>query len=241
MNVRLKRPATKGKKTLIVLLLMAALSQAYGQEGQVPFDVSASIDWQRAQINTQASFDLAQAGLRLPSGRLMGEEILNEAYPRLLRPYLLSLRVDSNATIGNLVDRGDLALKELDTLCLGAKKTPPSLTADLAGMIGRYTLLMGQISAALTRHRQAIKPARPLLPAQTADYTGIIIIADKELPIHGRNTRALVEPCLFPKIWDTNMNLIYERNMNEPRRTGEVFMVRYAVTEDIFRPTPSGL
>ena len=240
MNVKLKGPSGKGKKSIFAFLLLLVLSQVYGQEG-IRFDVSASVDWLSARLNAQAGFDLAQAGIRLPAGRLMGEEILNEAYPRLLRPYLLSLRVDSDTTIRDLIERGELSLEDLDTLSLGAGKTPPSLSVDLSGMIGRYTVLMEKISALLTRHRRAIEPARPLHPAQTADYTGIIIIANEELPIHGRAVRALPEPCLFPKIWDTNMNLVYERQMKDPAAKEGALMIRYAETESIFRPTPSGL
>jgi hypothetical protein len=82
-----------------------------------------------------------------------------------------------------------------------------------------------------------------LLPSPAADYTGIIIIADMALPIHGRNTSAFVSPCLFPKIWDTEMNLIYERNLTDPAITGsgERPIVHYAKREDIFRPNPSGI
>lgn len=232
----MKRPAT-GKSTCIAILFLVVLIPAFGQDNQIRFDVSGSIDWARGELYTQASFDLAQAGLKLPSGRFMGEETLREASPRLIRPYLLALRVDSGSTIADLIDRGELSLGELDGLSLETGKTPPSLSADLTRMIGRYTVLIEQISALLARHRQAAEPGRPLVPVQAADYTGIIIIADEELPIHGRNTWALAAPCLFPKIWDTSMNLVYERNMTQPG-TPEV---RYSSTDSIFRPTPSGL
>ena len=226
--------------TFIMFLICVFPFPAWGQDGQIRFDVSASVDWRRGELNAQVRFDLAQAGLKLPSGRLLGEEILQRSYPRLLRPHLLSLRVDSNSTMETLVNRGELSLEDLDSLSLEARKTPPSLSVDLAGMIGRYTVFMERINGLLMKHRRAAEPVRPLLPVQAMDYTGIIIIADGELPIRGRNTRAFVEPCLFPKIWDTNMNLVYERNMKEPSGDGAL-IVRYTVPENIFRPTPSGL
>jgi hypothetical protein len=108
-------------------------------------------------------------------------------------------------------------------------------------MTGRYTMLMDRISALFTRHRQPIQPPRPLIRAQSADYSGIIIIADGELPVHGRRGQALVEPCIFPKIWDTEMNLVYERNMLNPDSVTGNRMVRYTARESIFRPSPSGL
>jgi hypothetical protein len=88
-------------------------------------------------------------------------------------------------------------------------------------------------------HRRAAEIPPPLIPSPAADYTGIIVIADIELPVHGRNTGALVQPCLFPKIWDTEMNLLYERNMTDP--SGGRPVVRYIRAERIFLPTPSGI
>ena len=223
-------------------MLMLVLFPAFGQEDQIPFDVSASVDWSRGELNAQASFSLAQAGLKLPAGRYRGEEILDDAYPGLLRPRLLALRVDSNSTVGDLLDRGELSLEDLDTLSRAALKTPPSLSADLARMVGRYTVPMERISALLSRGQgRETEAAGPLIPVRAADYTGIIIIADEALPVHGRNTRALAEPCLFPKIWDTDMELIYERNMISPASREGSLMARYIVSGNIFRPTPSGL
>jgi len=224
---------------LMFLFLPAFSFQAWGQQSQVDFNISSSIDWVRGELNSELSFELAQAGIKLPTGRLIGEDILKDAYPRFLRSSILSIKVDSNSTVRNLVDRGELSLERLDILSKEAGKIPPSLSADLTRMTGRYKFSMESAGNLLTLHRRAVEPEKPMLPVMAADYTGIIIIADEELPVHGRRIQAIPEPCLFPKIWDTNMNLIYERNMYEPGR--QKGMVRYVLRESIMRPTPSGL
>jgi len=229
------------KKPELLLIIVLFVLGAAGTEAQVHFDVSSSIDWMVRELDTKASFDLALAGIRLPTGRSTGEEILRQAYARLIRDNLLPIRVDSNSTIQDLVNRGEIGLGELDLLCREAEKTPPSLSTDLSQMTGRYKVFMEKISARLMSHRHMVEPPRPLIPARTAEYTGIIIIANEELPIHGRMSRALVVPCLFPKIWDTSMELIYERFMFDPGIKEENLMVRYTTQENIFRSTPSGL
>ena len=214
---------------------------SYGEESLNLFDVSCSIDWVRGELIAQANYDLVQAGIRLLTGRFLAEETLREAYPQLLRPYLLSIRVDSNSTIEKLVEQGELSLEDLDNLCREAGVITPNLSSDLRRMTGLFTLPTGKIGALLARQSRPMAPSSPLIPVQTADYTGIIIIADRELPIRGRRAEALVEPCLFPKIWDTNMNLIYDKAMVERSRQENNLMIRYAASESIFRPTPSGL
>jgi hypothetical protein len=224
---------------VLAFVLTLSANLVWGQD--VSFEDSHSIDWIRGEMYSQASFNLADAGIRLPTGRFLGEDILREAFPGLLRPFLLSIRFDSNSTIRDIMERGEVSMEELDTLCLEAKKVPPSLSADLTRMTSRYTIFLQKIGALLSRHRRTLEPAKPLIPAPTTDYTGIIIIADKELPIHGRRTQAMLEPCLFPKIWDTDMTLVYERNMFAPEIKEERLMARYTIPESIFRPTPSGL
>lgn len=192
-------------------------------------------------MNAVLSLDLKSSGIRLPTERIRGEEILIDEYPRLIRPYILSLRADSSSTVEDYIRRGELKLNDLDNLLLEAQKIPPSLSADLSFITGRYILNLKDISSLLMQKPGRMNIPRPLLPAPTVDYTGVIIIADKELPIHGRNSSAMVRPCLFPKIWDTGMQEIYTRNMLDLSGPSGSVMVRYGDAEKIFRPTPSGL
>ena len=226
---------------ICALALLFLTASAWGQESRLNFDISHSINWTSKEVSSEVSFNLAGAGLRLPTGRFRAEEILREAHPRFIRNFLLSVNVDSNSTVRDMLDRGEITFAELDAISMGARKIPPSLSPDFSNMTGRYTVAIEKLSALLIRHRRAVSPTAPLLPTPTTDYTGIIIIADNALPIQGRMGQALLQPCLFPKVWDTDMNLIYERNMFDPRLGEERLMVSYAVPESIFRPTPSGL
>jgi hypothetical protein len=228
-------------RILRIFLVLLILSPLRAQESQDRFSSSCSVNWAKGEINAQVHFNLASEGIKLPVGRFMAEEILDESYPALLRPYLFPLKVDSSSTVHSLIGNGELSLDDLDTISSGAVKIPPNISTDFTRMTGRYTVFTEKFSAFLLRHRIAREPSKPLIPSSTAEYTGIIIIAEQELPVRGRRARVLAEPCLFPKIWDTNMELIYERTMFKSGREAGNRMVRYALPESIFRPTPSGL
>ena len=227
-----------GKTTILSLFAVTFITGAlWGQSNRIRFASSGSVDWEQKELSIQVSFDLAEAGIKLPAGRFMGEEILNESFPRLLRSCLLSTKLDSSSTIQSLVNSGSITLESLDRICAEAKKTT-SLSADLSRMTGRYTISLGKVTSPLLRQARPNEALRPLVPVQTADYTGIIIVISDELPVRGRQSQALAEPCLFPKIWDTEMNLVYEPNMFEGR---DKPMVAYTAPENIFHATPSGL
>ncbi|MDR2534552.1 MAG: polymerase [Treponema sp.] len=206
---------------------------------QTKIDIVGSIEWEQMEIKASVMVNLASVGIRLPAGRIHGEEIISDEYPHLVRPLLLSIPVDSSSTLGDLLNRGEFTLLGTDRISLSAQKVPPTLSINLAVMSAHYTVNLNKLSASLLQHSRPKDAMRVLIPAPVASYTGIIIIANDEMPIHGRNTSTYAMPCIFPKVWDTEMNLIYERNMIDPDLVHT--MVRYVSPNNIFQTNPSGL
>jgi len=206
--------------------------------GQTRIGINGAVEWDRMEINAEISLDLASAGIRLPAGRLQGEAIIASEYLRLIWPEILSIQVDSLSTIADLVDRGEMSLFDLERIALQARAVPPALSPGFDRLSARYTLGIGGISRSLIRHRHPIDIPRTLTPVPAPAFTGIIIIASDIQPVHGREGSAFVRPALFPRIWDTQMNLIFERNMLEPAAGA---MAHYFTREGIFAGGPTGL
>jgi hypothetical protein len=224
------------------LLLAAALCgvATFGLHAQTP-DIAGSVEWEKMEISASVKLNLISAGIRLPTGRSQAEEFVDAEYPRLIRTSLLSIPVDSSSVLRDLIDRGEFSLQSVESIARSAARVPPALSADLSSMTVSYTIDLSRLSAALVRHSSAAELSKPLRPLPAAAYTGIIILAAEPLPVHGRNVSALAQPCLFPKIWDTGMNLIYERSMMDADAARSASMVRYVAPPGVFRPTPSGL
>ncbi|MDR1429456.1 MAG: polymerase [Spirochaetaceae bacterium] len=221
--------------TGIVLLFLA------GKAGADPrIDLSGGVSWERMELRAQAALNLGRADIRLPSGRSQAEELIHDAFPALIQPSLLSLPVDSSSTVGDLIDRGELTLNGVGHIAMSAKRFPPALSQDLSSLSAGYSVDLALISSSLIRHRHTADIPRTLLTASGGNYTGIIIFADQELPVHGRNISASTLPCLFPKIWDSDMNLIYQKNMVESEKARDG-IVRYTSSGKVFMPSPSGL
>ncbi|MDR2477881.1 MAG: polymerase [Treponema sp.] len=219
----------------ITLFLILNTAAVFGQTGA---DITGTIEWDRREINAVVSLDLVSARIKLPSGRTQGETVIAADYFRLIRPGILELQADSSSTVAALVKRGEWSLIELENTVSQAQTVPPVLSPDLRVLSAAYTLSLERISAGLIRHSRPAEPPRILNPVSAPAYTGIIIIASQSLPVHGMKSSALPVPCLFPKIWDTHMNLIFERNMLDPHNS---VMVRYAPAQNIFGDNPSGL
>jgi hypothetical protein len=214
------------------LVFLAAF--AFGQA----LELDGVLEWDKMEINAVISLDLASANVKLPAGRSLGEAVINSEYLRFLRPGILGLQADSSATLGDLVERGELGISEIEEIALNARRTPSYLSPDLLRLCASYSINMANLSGTLVRHSSPMEIRRTLGASSTPAYTGIIIIASSALPVHGMKSEALATPCLFPKIWDTSMNLIFERNMLERGRKNAA---QYAPARSIFYESPSGL
>jgi len=229
-----------------IIITIGAGYNAYCQSAQTGYadakrpvtEITGSIDWQTMQFNAEISLDLQSAGLRLPSGRMQAESLLNENYLSLIRSPFLGLQVDSSSTLEDLVNKRELSPTDIETLVLKANSIAPSLSNDMRKITASRTLPLSNVTSFLLRHTRPSPIIRTLNLITTARYTGIIIIASDSLPVYSMKSSALAVPCLFPKIWDTEMNLIYERNILEISNTS---LVRYSSSQNILQNTPSGL
>ncbi|GHT72963.1 hypothetical protein FACS1894124_0540 [Spirochaetia bacterium] len=203
-------------------------------------DVSGAIQWERMELQAAVKLNLEMAGIRMPTGRSHAEETIKMEYASLMRPHILAIPVDSSTILADLIGQGELSFLEPEEIAASARRIPPALSRDLAFLQASYTIDLTAISSRLIRHNRPMEMRRIMTPTPAASYTGIIIIANEELPVHGRQTSAFAEPCLFPKLWDTEMNLIYERNMLDPELARKT-LVQYAPAAAIFQATPSGL
>jgi hypothetical protein len=220
-------------KPAALCAVVVLASAVYAQTGAI----SGIVEWDRMELSVVVSVNLGEAGLKLPAGRSQAEALLDDEYPALVRPVIMGLQADSSSTLGDLIRGGDIDPGNADNLAFQALRIPPALSGDLSSISARYSLDLYAVNAALKKHSRPQDPPRLLVPANVQDYTGIIIIADESLPVRGRNAAALLRPCLFPKIWDSGMGLVYERNMTD----SETGMVCYVSRESILARSPSGL
>jgi hypothetical protein len=226
------------KKRLYLGMACLFFFSAASAFGQAKLGITGAVEWDKMEINAVVALDMASAGLKLPTGRTQGEAIIASEYIRLIRPEILNLQVDSSSTVADVVERGEWSIFEVDNYALQANAVPPALSMNFDSLLASYTLGIAGVRSALVRHSRLADIPRTLDPIPAPAYTGIIIIASDSQPIHGTKNSALLQPCMFPKIWDADMKLIFERNMYN-QESGP--MAHYFPLKGIFAGGPSGL
>ena len=84
----------------------------------------------------------------------------------------------------------------------------------------------------LVKHNTPYSPNIPIETVSSRPYSGIIIDARGLLAVQGEFVDSEAYPCLFPKIWDETMDLLYEKNMTYSEVAKTQGIVNYAWSDD---------
>ena len=85
-------------------------------------------------------------------------------------------------------------------------------TNEFRTIVDEIGMLMGY-EALKNLELEEIEIETPIEKTASRVYTGIIIDARGILPVQGEFVTSTGNPCLFPKVWNEEMELIYEKNI----------------------------
>jgi hypothetical protein len=76
--------------------------------------------------------------------------------------------------------------------------------------------LFPDLASLFLSHQEGYEPPRVLEWVPTIRFTGLVIYAKGEYPVHGEGRMDRLQPALFPRLYDERTNLILEKEMMEP-------------------------
>jgi ompA family protein len=189
-------------------------------------------NWETAQVDSKITIDLNKSGLYLPTDRNAAIRLIQQNRSSLLKNAYLSILVDSSHRIGNYLAEEKISFTDINTVINNGKNTAPILSQELQTAIIYHQNPLQELANLFVKHNAPYTPS--FFPFGTASkvYTGILIDARGQLPVHGEYSSEQLNPCLFPKIWNKNMNLIYEKNIVDPDQAKKHSIVLYTGTLD---------
>ena len=207
---------------LIVFTLFALNINLFSQQATS----QSIVDWTKPAFFSTAELDISESNIVLPSGRGAAKTILESKIPLLIKDPLLSLPVDSSLKLGDTVLQDTLSLEEITNIIQDGKQSASVYSNEKDSIIINHTIKLNDISSKLVKH------SFPYKPTATRKYTGIIIDARGVLPVQGEFVTSTGNPCLFPKVWNEEMELIYEKNIEDSKVAKELGIVNYHWSSD---------
>lgn len=203
------------KKLIMAAAACFCLNSAFAQTDTT--SATSSIDWSTSKFSSLIDLDLNKAGISNPSSRGSAVELINMQLPTLIKDKMLSIQVDSSMQLSDLVIQGSVTLEQLtDIIDNSSYKSSCYFSRDFKNLEVVHNFSLNDVGSLIIKHNTAYRPKNPIDKVPSRAYSGIIIDARGNLPVHGEFTRDDLDPCLFPKIWDDTMELLYERNMVNP-------------------------
>ncbi|MCR5187323.1 MAG: OmpA family protein [Treponema sp.] len=222
------------KKKIIAFGLFSILGLSlFAKEKNTSVEAVSSINWITRVFTTKISLDTEKANLVMPSGKKTASTQIKAKMPPLIQPALLSLYEDNRKKLSDTVIADQLSLDQVYHFIMGGYKTPDVFSQDLKNLNTTNTLNLKDLSKELIRHDYAFTPEKPIEYVASRAYTGIVIDARGAYPVHGEYVKSTVSPCLFPQIWDDQMNRIFEKNLVDPEINKNQGLVGYHYSDDI--------
>lgn len=202
------------------------------QENAIISSVS-TVNWTKYDFSSDLSLDVQKSKIPMPSGRAAAVNKIKRELPILIKDPLLSIYVNDTYNLSDLILSGTLTLEQMTKIIDSSQEKPAFFTEGGKKLLTNHALDLREIASLLVKHRSTYTQFVPIQTVASRTYTGIVIDARGKLPVHGEFVESEVEPCLFPKIWNENMDLIYEKNMVEPEIARLQGIVHYSSSKII--------
>jgi len=187
-------------------------------DGSSPYLVANRIDWGRRILVIDVSLDFKKAGLSLPEGRLTAERLVSRDLPGLSKDPFFAIPLDSEGSIGDQVLAGKLGVEAILDLVASLRHVGDAMSGDLLTFRSKWELPLASAAALFVTWKDPRPLSEPLGWTASKAYTGIVIYADKSLPVYGeRGATDTLHRALFPRIFDETMGIVMDRWVVDPQ------------------------
>ncbi len=217
-------------RLLIILLTVSFAAQAlHAQE----ITLDSDIDWEKGVFLMTATVSLSGWQGGMPGVRYEAEQYIKSRQETLYREALSRYPADSAGTV---MDRflSDPRLSEKLRLA-GGKYSRATATLDQGMRRLSVTFeypLFGVVISPFVTHTRPNRIPETFGFVPTTQFTGILIYADRELPVIGENREQRLTRAFLPAIYTSDMDLLLSPSMQDPDTIKKWGVVGYAVTED---------
>ncbi len=173
-------------------------------------------------------------GQVLPIRRLQTENLVKENLPSIVFSAVSPIIVDNEGTIAQYTLRKSELYAYFSGLSGAVIQDFSRTSNDFSKLSVRYSLELTKLAAPFIRHDINVVISPTLGYQNSADFTGLVIYARGELPVHGERTTSTLQPSLFPRLLDENTDVILSREALSPEILRKQSMVVY--TQDLAEP-----
>ena len=218
------------KITSAVFFAFSAL--CFGETNTSLLESTSQVNWITKEFKSNISIDVDKAGIAMPSGKTTAINVINTRVPDLIKDPLLTLNVDADRKLGDLILEHQITYHDLTDIITSSSCTMGYFKQDSSTFTRNHTINLPKIYSLFIKHNIPYRLKKPVEFVSSKPYTGIIIDARGKVDVHGEFMKENVEPSFFPRIFTDEMEVIYEKNMVDPSFSKAKGTVRYDYSDD---------
>lgn len=197
--------------------------------------VSGQVDWEQGALILEVGFPIEPKQLT-PGSRFEAEREIERLLPGLFMETVVGIPFDSYRTIGDRIKEDQSLFQQLRNTALNsASKRYSRIREDLQEVQVQYRFPFygqGGFVIPFITHSRPYPMERKLGFAPTRNFSGLVIYAKGELPAYGKDVREAVQPAVFPRLYDEDMNLLLSVEMCDPAYLEKWGMAAYTDSEE---------
>ena len=235
----LNKPAAGAGRSLLFLLILLLILPGISLSAQSNLEVSSRINWPEGRFQLDITSPIEEEPNQ-PTGRFKTEQYIIRQTPTVAGQVLQELMVNSTHSIGDMVRENPVLLRELENLSDKMIKVFTTATGDRKFLTVRYTLdIFPYLADLVIRHETPFPSPESSAYTANEDFTGLVIYAAEPLPYMGNaEQQGQLNPCLFPRLYSSSMDLVYSAEMTEPDALRKWGNSGYTYSYDLSGLTP---
>ena len=192
----------------------------------------ATVVWGRGEYLLDLWVRVGKDTANLAKNRQAAESALEKRLEAVFLQSVVNLTVSSAETVGQRLKTNPALLPAIRRLLQGAVKRGSAMDQAMEDLRLYYAIPLYGADGLLSLLSPAGRPSPfesylGFVPA--AAYTGLVIYVQGSYPAWGRDgAEATLKPCLFPRIYDTNLDLVMDASRADRARLLSWGLVAYS-------------
>lgn len=192
------------------------------------------VDWVARELVIRTTRPVEAQGANAPVAVHLTEREADYSLPQLLNSAMRGVQRDTAETVGTATEDLPTVATEITRLVPSVQRTSLRRSSDLSELTVEYRLpLFPAATELFGLHAVASPLPQNLQRVPSRDFTGILVYVADRLPVHGTNRVEHLQGALFPRIYDTEMNLVLEPAMMNPEYLQRWGPVAYSTDPEI--------
>lgn len=198
-----------------VVFLIILSSPLYSQIYDLDSDMK--ISWETGEITITAEAAVPEDSDNLTTERFKISESIDRDLTEIATESFSKLYLDSLISVKDFLKENQSRMTSFDSLNYTKQKVSSSFSRNLSAVVNTYRFnLFTDLMPLLINHKTPSEIRRILTYEPTASFSGIVIYAADVLPLYGEQKTGRIQPAVFPKIYDSDMNIVASAEMAYP-------------------------